>query len=330
MTERPARPTLCIIIPCYNEEAVLPHLFNSIRALDLGVPFRTLFINDGSRDGTFELLKEVCVQDNRMACLSFSRNFGHQTAVTAGLQHAPGDIMVILDADLQDPPELIPSFIAKWREGYDVVYGVRTNRRESWFWRMGYSLFYRLLDRVTPIHIPRDSGDFALVDRRVVDIINQMPEHNRFVRGLRAWVGFRQISIEYPRPARYAGQTSYNLSRLVKLALDGLTSFSSFPLRLSSWLGAGAVILGLCYLAYTLFITGPPQGWASTMTLVLFLGGLQLIVLGIIGEYIRRIFDEVKGRPHFVLQDRVGWISDPDYPNIDKGSDSDGAKLRTV
>lgn len=313
---RSDNPEICLIFPCYNEEEVLPDLLRTLATLDLGIPTRFLFIDDGSQDRTLSLLTEACAADERMACLSFSRNFGHQVAVSAGLKHAFGDIIAVLDADLQDPPELLESFIAQWRNGYDVVYGVRTNRKESWFLRMCYRSFYRLLDRISNIHIPRDAGDFALMDRKVVDVINTLPEHNRFVRGLRGWVGFKQIGVKYARPARHAGKPSYNMRRLTALALDGLLSFSAAPLRVSAWLGAGAAFLGFCYLVYALsvFVSGKdlPEGWTSTVVLILFLGGVQLMVLGILGEYLGRIFDEVKGRPHYVLRDQTGWLTEVD------------------
>ena len=315
MIERPAHPTLCLVIPCYNEAEVFGDLIGALVALDLEVDLQVLFIDDGSSDHTWSLMLEACGQDSRFACLRFSRNFGHQTAVSAGIKHARGDLVAVLDADLQDPPELLASFIEKWREGYDVVYGIRTNRKESWLLRSAYAAFYRLLDRVSHVRLPRDAGDFALMDRRVVEIIKAMPEHNRFVRGLRGWVGFRQCGVKYARPARHAGTSSYNLRRLTQLALDGLLSFSSVPLRLSAWIGAGSATLGFGYLIYALVAhflgTEPPEGWTSTVVLVLFLGGMQLMVLGIIGEYIGRIFDEVKGRPHYVVDRQGGWLTRP-------------------
>lgn len=314
--QRIPAPEICLIFPCYNEEVVLPELLRTLRSLDLGIPMRFLFIDDGSTDGTLALLQSTCHNDSRMAYLSFSRNFGHQVAVSAGLKYAQGDIIAVLDADLQDPPELLRKFIAKWRDGYDVVYGIRTNRKEPWYLRVCYSSFYHLLSRTSNIHIPRDAGDFALMDRKIVDVINSLPEHNRFVRGLRGWVGFKQVGIKYARPARYAGKPSYNIKRLTRLALDGLLSFSSAPLRLSAWLGAGAAFLGFCYLVYALgvFLSGKdlPEGWTSTVVLILFLGGMQLMVLGILGEYLGRIFEEVKGRPHYIMSEHDGWIAEAD------------------
>ena len=313
MSPRPATPVLCIVIPCFNEEAVLPQLLDRLRAMDLDVPVKVLFVDDGSQDRTLEILTAACAQDERMACLGLSRNFGHQTAVTAGLHHAQGDLVVVLDADLQDPPELLPAFVAKWRDGYDVVYGVRTNRKESLFFRIAYRVFYRLLDRSASIRIPKDSGDFALMDRKVVDVINSLPEQNRFVRGMRAWAGFRQTGLAYARPPRAAGETGYSLARLIKLALDGLVGFSPVPLRFAFWGGSAISVVGLILFLWlvTLELIGHayvPPSWAFVITLLLLLGGLQLAILGVFGEYLGRILDEVRGRPHFVIADRAGWI----------------------
>ena len=319
MTPRESHPELGLVIPCYNEEEALPDLLKAIDQLSLGLPLKVLFIDDGSTDKTSAILEDACQRDERLACLRFSRNFGHQVAVSAGLAHARGDIVAVLDADLQDPPSLLGAFIERWREGYDVVYGIRKNRKESWVLRSAYWIFYRLLHRIANINIPRDAGDFALMDRRVVEVINAMPEHNRFVRGLRGWAGFRQIGVAYARPPRGAGTSAYNMRRLTRLAFDGLLSFSSAPLRLSSWAGAMAALLGFCYLVFALvsFALGKtlPEGWTSTIVIILFLGGIQLMVLGIVGEYISRIFDEVKRRPHFIGQEAIGWLNDEQPPS---------------
>ena len=310
---RPTHPALGLVIPVHNEEAVLPSLLKELRGLNLRVPLTFLFVDDGSTDGTLSILEEACRRDARIACLSFSRNFGHQTAVSAGLQHVPGDLVAVLDADLQDPPTLLATFIEQWRKGYDVVYGIRANRKEHWLLRIAYKSFYWLLSKVANIDIPRDAGDFALMDRRVVSVINAMPEHNRFVRGLRGWTGFKQCGIPYERQARHAGKPSYNVRRLARLALDGLLSFSAVPLRISSWTGTGAALIGFVYLIYILiaYTAGQtlPPGWASLIVIVLFLGGIQLIVLGIMGEYLSRIFDEVKRRPHYVTERAIGWLA---------------------
>ena len=221
--------------------------------------------------------------------------------------------MAVIDADLQDPPELIPDMVAKWREGYDVVYGIRTNRKEGPFLRMAYALFYRILKKIANIDIPLDAGDFSLMDRAVVDQINAMPEHNRFIRGLRGWVGFRQIGLPYNRQARQAGAPKYNIYRLVNLAMNGIISFSSVPLKIASWFGALSSSLGFLLMLWVvvngLFYGRTPPGWASLAVIILLFGGIQLIVLGIIGEYVSRIFDEVKRRPHFIVGESSGWVS---------------------
>jgi len=316
MTQRPPNPVLGVIIPCYNEEAVLPALFDALDRLDetLSQPVYFLFIDDGSTDGTLAMLADRCDRDERCACLSFSRNFGHQDAVSAGLRHIRGDLVAVLDADLQDPPSVLPAFVERWNAGYDVVYGVRINRKERWPLRLAYAFFYRMLKKIAQVEVPLDAGDFSLMDRRVVDVINRMPEHNRFIRGLRGWVGFRQIGVPYERNARRSGASKYPFGKLMKLALDGLTAFSSVPLRLASWLGALASLFGLCYLVYALIRRAsgdpPPEGWTSTIVIILFLGGIQLMMLGILGEYIGRIFDEVKNRPHYIQQREYGWLAE--------------------
>ncbi len=318
MNKRDSQPELGLVIPCLNEEEVLPELLGILDSLDIGAPVRVLFVDDGSSDSTLSILQEACNRDARYACLSFSRNFGHQEAVSAGLRHVRGDIVAVLDADLQDPPSVLGEFVQQWQGGYDVVYGIRTNRKESLPLRLAYRIFYRLLKWTANIHIPLDAGDFALMDRRVVDVINAMPEHNRFIRGLRGWAGFRQIGVKYERQMRRAGTPSYTFRKLTRLALDGLMSFSAVPLRLSGWLGILAAFLGFCYLAYALlgYFLGVeiPRGWTSTIVIVLFLGGIQLMVLGILGDYIGRIFDEVKNRPHYVPQAVFGWLDEKEAP----------------
>ena len=316
---RPATPTLGLLFPAYNEEPVLPALLKILGDLDLGVPHRVLFVDDGSTDRTLAILQEACRKDSRLACVSFSRNFGKEAAVAAGFQMIQGDIVAVLDADLQDPLELLRDFIEKWREGYDVVYGIRQNRKEGLALRAAYKTFYWLLSKVSSIDIPRDAGDFALMDRRVVDAITALPERNRFMRGLRGWVGFRQIGVPYSRPARHAGVTHFNFRRLSRLAIDGLISFSSVPLQISSWAGGIMALVGFAYLLYivVLYLTGAPMppGWASIIVLVLLLGGIQLLVLGIIGTYLSRIFEEIKRRPHFVTQSAHGWLTRTEKPS---------------
>ncbi len=313
---RKQEPEIGLVIPCYNEEAVVPALVERLEKIqsEWTHPVWILFVDDGSRDRTPELLTEASRRNARMAYLRLSRNFGHQTAVTAGLMHARGDAVVVLDADLQDPPEIVPQMLARWREGYDVVYGVRENRKESALLRGAYALFYRILKRIANVDIPLDAGDFSLMDRRVVDRINELPEHNRFIRGLRGWVGFRQIGLPYSRDARQAGEPKYNLRRLLNLAMNGLISFSSIPLQMASWMGALSSLLGfglMIWAAISGLIHGKtPPGWASLAVIILVFGGIQLIVLGIIGEYLSRIFDEVKCRPHFIVDRALGWAEE--------------------
>lgn len=312
---RPEHFTLGIVIPCYNEQEVLPKLIGALEYFisKASYPVRVLFVDDGSRDDTEQILNAACGSNSSFAYLRLSRNFGHQTAVSAGLAHIPGDVIGVIDADLQDPLDAIAQMVEKWREGYDVVYGVRKNRKEGALLRFAYAAFYRILKKMANIEIPLDSGDFCVMDRRVVDILNSMPEHNRFIRGLRGWVGFRQIGFPYDRAARAAGQTKYTFSRLFKLAFDGLVSFSTVPLKLASLLGLLAGGLGLLYLLYAIIVKmidpAAPIGWASTIAIIIFFGGVQLMVLGIIGEYLGRIFDESKRRPLFLV-DRTGdWLS---------------------
>lgn len=311
-----ATPVVGLVFPCYNEEQVLPRLLGEIDRFLATSPLevRVLFVDDGSRDRTFDLLAEACATDPRKACVRFSRNFGHQTAVTAGLKLIQGDVVAVLDADLQDPIDVVPRMIDAWREGADVVYGVRQNRKEGVLLRAAYALFYRILKKIANIDLPLDAGDFSLMDRRVVDQINAMPEHNRFVRGLRGWVGFKQVGLPYERAARAAGVPKYNLKRLMRLAFDGVVSFSSAPLKLAIWLGAMTSLVGFVLLLWALvsalFLERTPPGWASLAVLLLFFSGVQLLVLGIIGEYVGRMFEEVKNRPLFVESQRVGWIAD--------------------
>jgi len=306
--------TLGIIIPCYDEEDVLPLLFDKLDALAKSVDYKVKFllIDDGSLDQSFSLIHQKCAVDSRYACIKFSRNFGHQTAVSAGLKNIVGDVVGIIDADLQDPPYVIDEMVQKWLQGYDVVYGIRKNRKESFFLRCAYSIFYRLLKRIANIEVPLDAGDFSVMDRSVVQKINAMPEHNRFIRGLRGWVGFKQIGHKYERMPRAAGKPKYNLRKLFRLAFDGIVTLSSFPLKIASWLGGFSALLGLLFGLYALidalFFDKPPSGWPSLAMLIIFFGGIQLMVLGIIGEYIGRIFDETKRRPLYITESKKGWL----------------------
>ncbi|NPA26336.1 MAG: glycosyltransferase family 2 protein [Chloroflexi bacterium] len=304
-----SRPTFSIVVPVYNERESLPELYRRVRAVmeSLGEPWELVLVDDGSTDGSTDLIRELHRQDpEHVRPVIFARNFGHQIAVTAGMDYARGCAVIIMDADLQDPPEVIPDLIARWREGYDVVYAVRVQREgESWFKKATAALFYRLIYRITDVPIPLDTGDFRLIDRKVLAVLRRMRERHRFIRGMAAWVGFRQIGVPYRRAPRYAGETKYPLRKMLKFALDAITSFSYFPLQLATYLGfvsAGLSILAIPLVAVAR-LTGSQAfyGQATTLIAVLFLGGVQLISLGILGEYVGRIYDEVKGRPLYVV-----------------------------
>lgn len=307
----PNKPDLSIVIPVYDEQENLPPLYSRLTDVltEIGTSYEVVFVDDGSRDQSIALLDQLAAQDDRVVVVELARNFGHQIAISAGLDHSRGRAVVIMDADLQDPPEVLPQFIAKWREGYDVVYAVRERRKEGRFKRMAYAAFYRLLQRVANIEIPLDAGDFCVMDRRVVDLLVSMPERNRFVRGIRSWVGFKQVGLPYERGARNAGRSKYTFNKLVYLALDGLISFSYVPLRLISMLGFGVSFLSIGLAVYYLIkkLTSglSPPGFATLVVAVFFLAGVQLITIGVIGEYVGRIFEEVKRRPLYVTRRMV-------------------------
>ena len=311
------RPTLSVVIPCMNEEAVIRETCNRLIAAltDARVAFELIFVDDGSKDRTAEILREAQQQDPRIKVVRLSRNFGHQVAITAGLEHAAGDAAAVIDADLQDPPEALQEFIARWLDGYDVVYGVRTDREgETAFKLWTAKLFYRVIGRLSDTEIPLDTGDFRLMDRCVVDALLSMPERDRFVRGMVSWLGFSQTSVSYKRAARFRGETKYPLFKMLKFATDGIVSFSIVPLRLATWLGflaSGLSVLGICVvlLERYLHVLGLVRGWSSTVIAVLFIGGVQLVCMGIIGEYVGRIYGESKRRPLYVVRERMGFDS---------------------
>lgn len=304
---------LSIVVPICDEEEVLEQLYSRLeKILNGNFNYEVIFVNDYSRDRSLEILKKISQKDDRYKIVSFSRNFGHQIAVSAGLKFSTGDAIVVMDGDLQDPPELIPKFLEKWQEGYEVVYAVRKKRKEPLLLRIAYKTYYRILKRVTKINIPLDSGDFCLMDKKVVVLLNSLPERTRFVRGLRSWVGFRQVGLEYERDKRFAGKAKYNFTRLLKLATDGVISFSDAPLKIATILGFVISFLSICYGIYIFidvifhFNTRVP-GWSSLVVGMTFLGGIQLIVLGFIGEYLIRIFEEVKSRPLYIIDELIGF-----------------------
>lgn len=311
----PERPLLSVVVPIYNEEEVIEALHSRLlQVLAPSMPsFEVVFVNDGSRDRSPVMLDSICNSDPRFKALHFSRNFGHQAAVTAGLHSVTGNVVVVIDADLQDPPELINDMLAKWRDGYDVVYAQKERRRGVGpLKRTAYYLYYRILGGLTDVEVPPDTGDFCLMDRKIVDLLNAMPERNRYVRGLRAWLGFRQTAIRFERPARFAGETKYPFRRMVGLAVDGILSLSKAPLRLAMYFGffASAISFALLlfFIGERLFGDGNlARGWASTIVVILFLGGVQLICLGVIGEFIGRIYDEVKQRPLYIVGRSTGF-----------------------
>ncbi len=313
-------PTVSIVAPVFNEAESLPVLYERIRDVmqGIGETWELVLVDDGSKDGSGTIMEELYHRDpDHVRVIRFARNFGHQIAVTAGMQHTRGQTVILIDADLQDPPELIEQMLEKWREGYEVVYAVRARREgESWFKLATASLFYRLLYRITDVDIPLDTGDFRLMDRKVVDAIDSMKEHHRFLRGMVSWVGFRQTGIEYVRGKRYAGETKYPLRKMLRLAWDGVTGFSYFPLQLATYLGfiiaflnAAGILLVIYLRAFT--DAEPLKGQATTLVTVLFLGSVQLISLGIIGEYLGRIYNEVRGRPLYILRDTLGVVPRP-------------------
>lgn len=313
-------PTLGIVIPVFNEEQIIEQLYERVCAvLDrLDIPAVACLVDDGSRDETLPQIRRICERDLRFRYLSFSRNFGHQTAVLAGLRELDADVYVVMDGDLQDPPEIIPDLLAKWREGFQVVYCVRHKRKENVLKRWAYSSFYRMLRHVSYLDIPLDTGDFCLMDGVVIRHLRRMPEHNHFIRGLRTWIGFRQTPFHYNRDARAGGAPKYTLTKLFGLACDGLISFSFVPLRLVTKLGFAvscAAFLAACGLVFQkLLFDIPLLGWTSTIVVILFMGGVQLLTLGVVGEYIGRIFDEVKARPLYIVKEKKLAVDDVATP----------------
>jgi polyisoprenyl-phosphate glycosyltransferase len=300
-------PRVSLAIPVYNEEDVVPELLRRTTAvLDTlpGGPHEIVFADDGSSDRTLELLEKAAEQDGRIVVVALSRNFGHQIALTSALDHVTGDVAVLMDGDLQDPPEAVPTLLDAYQQGYDVVYVRRVNRKESWWLRLCYYLFYRLLAVLSSTQLPLDSGDFGLMSRRVIEEMRRMPEHHRYLRGMRTWVGFRQIGIPIERSARHAGRPKYNPIKLLMLAFDGIFAFSIVPLRAAAILGVIAIGLSVIFLLYSVyarFWLHSPQGFTATILVITFLSGVNLFFLGVIGEYVGRVYEETKARPHYVV-----------------------------
>ena len=302
-----------IIIPLYNEEKTIPELVTRLAAVTDGMSdlWELILVDDGSTDGSFTAMCALHRNDPRIKVVRLSRNFGHQIAISAALDLAQGDAVILMDGDLQDPPELLPQLLKLWKDGYHVVYTVKTSRKENWLKRLAFKSFYRVLSAMSSIKIPMDAGNFSLMDRRVVEVLRTMPERNRYISGLRAWAGFQQTAVYYDRGPRFAGKPQMSLGRLFHLALDGIFSFSNAPLRAAIYFGMAAAMVsfaGGLYVVYEkLFTNLAILGWASTIVSILFVGGMILMTLGVIGEYISRIYEEVKKRPLYVIRDKIGF-----------------------
>jgi polyisoprenyl-phosphate glycosyltransferase len=306
-------PRVSIAIPLYNEEEVISELLQRVRAVleQLpGGPHELVLVDDGSSDRTFELIAATASHEPNTVAISFSRNFGHQAALSAALEHVTGDIVILMDGDLQDCPEVIPEFISKYYQGFDVVYAQRSVRKEGLALRSCYFLFYRLLSLFSNIRLPVDAGDFSLLSRRVVDELRQLPEHQRYLRGLRAWVGFRQTGLRVERSERFDGESKYTFRKLLSLAFDGMFAFSVVPLRVATVLGLSTVVLSLLFAAYSLYVKivldRSPEGFTAIILVIVFVSGVQLLFLGMIGEYIGRVYEETKGRPNYIISKKIG------------------------
>ncbi len=326
-------PTLSVVLPCFNERENLQPLYQRLAPLleKITRSFEVIIVDDGSSDGCSELLDELNRKDPRFKVIHFSRNFGHQAALSAGLDASTGAAVVLMDCDLQDPPEVIEAFIDRWREGAEVVYGIRRKRKEGILKRAGYAVFYRSMRMMAQIEVPLDAGDFCLMDRKVVDALKRLPEAHRFLRGLRSWLGFRQVGVEYERQGRHAGEPKYTLGKLVRLAVSGYVGFSTVPLRIASWIGltVAGIGFGVAVWAVATKILGipSPRGWASQIAVMMFLGGIQLLVLGVMGEYLGRVYDEVRARPSYVVREWVGF-EETSSNELERRTDPGGRAVR--
>lgn len=314
-----------VIVPMYNEEEVISTTFARLKQVmdSTGEQYELIFVNDGSKDSSAEIIKGLAKLHHEVVLVDFSRNFGHQIAITAGMDYARGDAIIIIDADLQDPPEIMLQMIEKWREGYEVVYGKRVKRKgETWFKKTTAKMFYRTLRVLTNVDIPADTGDFRLIDRKVCDVLKGLKEKNRFVRGLVSWIGFKQTSVEFIREERFAGETKYPLKRMLRFAGDAITSFSYKPLRIASYIGFTISFFSFIYLLIVvyqrLFTDSTTAGWTSIVAINLLFNGIILILLGVIGEYIGRIYDETKNRPLYIVRERIGQEQDRELSGMQR------------
>lgn len=332
------RPTLSLVLPIYNEEEVIPELHLRLQDFltKLALDTEVLFINDGSRDRSMELLRGIAKGEPRYRILSFSRNFGHQAAISAGVDYARGKAVVVMDADLQDPPDVVLEMVRKWREGFDVVYGKRRSREgETFFKLLTAKWFYRVFAMMIPIEVPLDTGDFRLMSRRVVVTLRELREAHRFVRGMVSWVGFKQTAVLYDRPGRFAGETKYPLRKMIRFAIDGITSFSVLPLRFSTYMGIVISVMSVLYAVYAVVARfvfhATVQGWTAEVVLISLLAAAQLLMIGILGEYVGRIYEQVKGRPLYVVGDRVNLPRkrDDDDEDLDEPEDLDASRDAT-
>ncbi len=304
---------ISIVIPIYNEHETIPELHHRLSQVmgQVSEPYEIIFVNDGSQDNSLPALKQCAGKDSRVKVVDLARNFGHQVAISAGIDSAGGEAVILMDGDLQDPPELLTKLIALWRDGFDVIYTVKRSRKENVLKRFAFHSFYKVMQMFSSIPIPIEAGNFSLMDRKVIAVLQSMPERNRYIAGMRAWAGFKQTSIEYDRGARFAGKPQMTISRLMHLAFDGIFSFSNAPLRLATYVGVSIAFLafiGMLYVIYAkLFTDKATPGWASPVFSILFMGGLILLTLGIIGEYLGRIYDEVKRRPLYVIKEKIGF-----------------------
>jgi len=305
-------PVYSVVIPAFNEQEVIKETYARLTKVmtGMGEPYELIFVNDGSKDQTAQIIAEFCENDPSVRLINFTRNFGHMPAISAGMEYARGQAIFIIDADLQDPPEIFPEMAAKWKEGYHVVYGKRIKRKgETVFKRVTAKIFYRFLRKMTSVDLPPDTGEFRLIDRKVCDAVNKLPEKNRYIRGLVSWVGFKQIPVEYHREKRFAGETKYPLRKMISFAMDAITSFSNKPLRFATAIGVIISLLSFLYILYVLyqvfFTDQTITGWASTIAAILFTQGIVLMLLGLMGEYIGRIYTEIQNRPNYIVQEVI-------------------------